>query len=110
MYDPTEEKIASLDLETQIRAVLLVNAAREAGIPLMVISGRRSPEVNEAVGGASASYHLTGQAFDVQILGFTRDQIPTPWWQALGLYAEEQLGLRWGGRFNDWNHFDTAFL
>jgi len=108
MYDPTLEKLESLEPLIRSRAYYLVKTAREAGIPLMVISGRRSPELNAQVGGAVQSRHLSGRAFDVQIVGFRTADIPGWWWNALGTWVEANLGLRWGGRFGtpDVNHFD----
>ncbi len=108
MYDPTDEKLNSLTPDLQLRAYWMIRIAREAGIPLMIISGRRSPSENLAVGGAAHSRHLQGRAFDVQVAGYTRDEVPDWWWASLGSYAETQLGLRWGGRFStyDPNHFD----
>ncbi len=108
MYDPTGEKLDTLHPDIQQAAYQLVYAAREAGIPLMIISGLRSPELNAQVGGATHSLHLTGRAFDVQVAGYTRDEIPGAWWSALGSWAENFLGLRWGGRFGDVNHFDVG--
>ncbi len=108
MYDPTFEKLQSLDPAMFWQALELVNAAREAGIPLIVISGRRSLDVNRQVGGAQNSLHLAGRAIDVQVVGYTREQLPASWWRALGVWAEENLGLRWGGRFADVNHFDMG--
>lgn len=85
----------------------LVNAARDAGVPLIIISGRRSTAHNERVGGAPASWHLQGLAFDVQVQGYRVADIPEWWWSELGAVGES-LGLRWGGRFAspDLNHFD----
>lgn len=109
MYDPTQAKIDSLQQDAAIRAYWLVRTARESGIPLMIISGYRSADLNRSVGGAPASKHLSGRAFDVQVQGFTRDELPISWWTALGSWAEQNLGLRWGGRFStpDVNHFDV---
>lgn len=108
MYDPTLEKLQTLQPEVQLRAYWLVKTAREQGIPLMIISGWRSRDLNASVGGAVNSLHLTGRAFDVQVLGYTRDQLPVSWWRSLGEWAENNLGLRWGGRFANFdpNHFD----
>lgn len=109
MIDRTLEVLETLEHDAAIRGVALINAAREAGVPLVAISGRRSVQVNRDVGGAARSQHLFGRAFDVQVLGYTREQIPFWWWEALGQYAEG-LGLRWGGRFQarDVNHFDLG--
>lgn len=109
MTDPTLELINTLEYEVAVAAVQLVNAARGVGVPLIVISGTRSVQRNRDVGGAARSLHLYGRAFDVQVAGLTREQVPTWWWESLGTYAEG-LGLRWGGRFlaRDVNHFDSG--
>lgn len=121
MTDPTARNIATLHPAVQQAAWTMVDAARSVGVPLVVISAQRSESRNVAVGGAPSSYHLdqshlTGSpgalAFDVAVHGLTRDQVPTWWWQMLGDWAEENLGLHWGGRFNwggapDVNHFDA---
>jgi len=40
------------------------------GAPIIISSGYRSPLVNKAVGGATKSQHLTGQAADITAPGF----------------------------------------
>lgn len=112
MNDPTMDNILSLEPRTARAAFWMVLAAREAGIPLMVISGRRNALQNASAGGAIGSWHLSGEAFDVQVAGYTRDQVPLEWWQMLGQWAETNLGLYWGGNFvhdgeRDVNHFDA---
>lgn len=107
--------LGSLEPETQRRAWWLVYSARKAGIPLIVISGRRSAEGNFEVGGAPNSLHLSGHAFDVGVYGWQRDQLSFAWWKALGDWAEINLMLYWGGRFEhrgvpDVNHFDSRRL
>ncbi len=84
-----------------------MNWIRDNGFPVVIISGRRSSDTNRSVGGAPNSRHLTGRAVDLQVVGYTRDQIPD-FWRFVGEVAEGYLGLRWGGRFNppDVNHFD----
>jgi uncharacterized protein YcbK (DUF882 family) len=91
--------------------IALVNAVRAAGIPLVVISGRRNGNVNAEVGGAERSLHLYGLAFDLQVAGFGRDELHPYFWQTLGEWWES-LGGRWGGRFSsaDVNHFDTGVV
>ena len=43
-----------------------LDLAREvAGVPFVVVSGKRSPEENARVGGASSSAHLSGNAVDI---------------------------------------------
>lgn len=107
--DPTPSKVASLDRRFRQRVVPFVNWVRAAGVPLVVISGYRTVAQNRHVGGAPRSRHLMGRAVDVQVLGYTRDQIPAVWWASLGRVGEA-FGLRWGGRFRapDPNHFDAG--
>lgn len=109
MIDRSDELIADLQPETAIRAWWLIYSARRAGIPMFILSGRRSYTTNRDAGGASKSYHLSGRAFDVAVLGHQRDEIAPEWWQEVGEFAEVHLGLTWGGRFRspDVNHFDS---
>jgi uncharacterized protein YcbK (DUF882 family) len=52
--------------------VLKMERLREyCGFPLIITSGYRSAQKNKEVGGASASFHLKGQAVDVSIKGFS---------------------------------------
>lgn len=39
------------------------------GVPIMISSGYRSKELNTAIGGASSSQHLLGQAIDIDMDG-----------------------------------------
>lgn len=107
MTDATPVHYASLDPALQPYVAYFVNAVRAAGVPLVLISGRRSAVTNREVGGAERSLHLYGWAFDVQVLGYRREQLPFEWWEQLGAFWEG-MGGRWGGRFDppDVNHFD----
>ena len=92
----------------------LINAMRAAGIPAHISSGRRThaEQASLVQRGASKtmqSKHVDGRAFDIDILGYGRDDLPKWWWLQVGQYAE-RLGLRWGGRwtsFYDAGHFET---
>lgn len=85
------------------------------GWPLVVTSGLRTPEkqaglIKAGLTKANSSRHLNGTAFDVSFTGFTREQalaLPAWVWRVVG-EAGERLGLRWGGRFTDYDpfHFD----
>jgi hypothetical protein len=110
MSDETSLHWGSLDSALQPYAAYFVNAVRAAGVPLVIISGRRSAATNQAVGGAERSLHLYGFAFDVQVVGYRREDIPLNWWYALGSFWEA-MGGRWGGRFDppDVNHFDAGY-
>ncbi len=103
----------SLEPETARLAYWLVYAARTAGVPLIITSGRRSPEEQRQLvqQGRSQTYqsrHLSGEAFDVDVAGLGRDQVPRWVWDSLGPYAES-MGLDWGGRWRtlvDLGHFE----
>jgi len=107
--DNSLQLIRSLQPFLQPYVIALVNAVREEGIPLMVLSGRRNANVNQEVGGAERSLHLYGLAFDLQVEGLKRDELHPYFWQTLGEWWES-LGGRWGGRFSspDSNHFDVG--
>lgn len=112
MSDPTELHLESLHPAIFRQAYTMIVAARDAGIPLVIISGARSPAINREAGGSERSLHLHGLAFDVAVAGYSRNRIPFWWWEQLGLWAERSLGLFWGGRFAhagapDVNHFDA---
>lgn len=39
------------------------------GVPILVTSGYRGPDLNEAIGGAKSSMHLYGAAADIEVRG-----------------------------------------
>lgn len=94
-------------------ALKLINDLRAEGIPAYISSGVRTvAEQRELVRkGASRtlqSKHLEGRAFDIDILGYGRDELPRWFWDLIGQYGES-LGLKWGGRFKgfyDGAHFE----
>ena len=96
-------------------AFWLVFLVRNAGIPLQITSSvRTSAEqaalVRQGRSRTQKSKHLTGDAFDVDIHGWDRSDIPRWWFAQLGQLGE-LLGLRWGGRFSgfyDPGHFENA--
>jgi len=111
--DPTSSHLTKLHPYVAARAYEFINALREAGVPAWISSSRRTQAEQDALyrSGASKtrnSYHLEGRAFDIDILGYGRDQLPRWWWDAVGAYGES-LGFRWGGRFTsfyDAGHFE----
>lgn len=63
--------------------------AHLGGKPIIVTSGYRGRKVNEAVGGATSSDHLAGQAADIQVPSFGK-----PYDVAKALAAElDRLGI-----------------
>jgi hypothetical protein len=107
LFDPTIQHLQQLRPELQLPAIYLINAARQVGVPLLIVSGLRTEQHNASVGGVPSSWHLQGLAFDVGIQGYQWRQVPDWWWASLGQFGE-QLGLRWGGRFSAYDpiHFD----
>jgi len=92
----------------------MVTEVRRSGVPLYISSSVRSSALQAQLVRAGRSQtlrskHLTGNAFDVDVLGFGRDQIPKWWFSRLGTFAERH-GLRWGGRWSkprDLGHFEN---
>lgn len=68
------------------------------GKPFHINSGYRSPEHNAAVGGATNSMHLQGQAFDISLSNLDR----------LELYeAAVEYGFNGIGQYPSFMHIDT---
>lgn len=90
----------------------MVYLVRTAGIPLQVTSSVRTSSQQSALVAAgrsrtNRSLHLDGRAFDVDIHGWGRDEIPRWWFAQLGQLGVD-LGLEWGGSFSglyDPGHF-----
>ena len=117
MLDPTPEQIGRLDIQIRGKAVAMVNVLRQMGIPAIVgpLGGRRTQaeqialyQSGRGVTSTTASRHVVGMAFDLDIWGMNRNDIPTWFWNLLGPWAESSLGLTWGGRWQrpyDPGHF-----
>ncbi len=112
--DPTVSHLERLAHDTAHQAHQMVVAVRITGVPLFISSSVRSSQVQAQLvrAGRSQTFrsrHLTGEAFDVDVLGFGRDEIPLWWFYNLGAFGEH-LGLRWGGRWTiprDFGHFES---
>lgn len=111
--DPTPNHLRLLTADTASAAVALINACREAGWPIYISSSKRTLDeqarlVQAGLSANPRSKHLAGEAFDIDCLGLTRDEIPGYFWSAVGPFGES-LGLRWGGRWKspyDPGHFE----
>jgi len=120
--DPSDAELATLAPEVAERAFEMVVAFRQAGIPMRIISGRRSllaqarlyaqgrvtagPVVTNAL---TNSRHVQGRAFDIDFGTWTaRMGDGHPLWNLAGEVGE-LLGLKWGGRWKspvDRPHFE----
>jgi len=112
--DRSDKHIQSFEPKTAALALRLINDLRAEGIPAYISSGRRTTSEQKALVAKGASKtlksrHITGRAFDIDILGYGRDELPQWFWDLVGQYGES-LGLKWGGRFKgfyDGAHFET---
>ena len=114
--DPTQAQVDTLDPEMAWRAAALINALRDEGYPagIVALGARRTPSeqaplVREGRSLTLRSRHLSGRAFDLDILGVNRDSVPEWFWTQVGIWAERWLGLKWGGRWTsprDLAHFE----
>ena len=71
--------------------------------PVTINSAYRCTTYNLKVGGATKSQHLTGNATDITIKGFTPDQVADIIEGLIRIDAIEQGGL---GRYNTFTHYD----
>lgn len=112
--DSTDAHLGRLSPDIQLAAWYLLYLVRSAGVPLQISSSTRTRAeqarlVAEGRSRTLASKHLIGQAFDVDIHGWARDDIPLWFWEELG-WLGEYIGFRWGGRFSslkDYGHFEN---
>lgn len=68
------------------------------GSPITIVSGYRTPEHNEKVGGASNSYHMKGMAADIRVAGVPPARVYSD------LNPVHTGGL---GKYNTFTHIDT---
>jgi len=114
--DATLRHIRNLSPNIQDAAWFLVYYVRTAGVDLQITSSVRTRAEQARLVGIGASRtlqskHLIGEAFDVDVHGYGRDQIPLWWFEQLGQLGE-YLGFRWGGRFSgfkDYGHFENPY-
>jgi len=97
--DRTLQLIRQLRPEGQAAAIWLINEARTAGLPAIVVETRRSRARQHALVAAGASKtlqskHLLGRAMDVAIAGVATDAVPVEWWSWLHDLWESIGGAR----------------
>lgn len=112
----SERELSRLHPGIRQRFEILRDALAELGIPIEIraLGGNRTQAqqrelVRRGRSQTLNSRHLDGLAFDVDIVGMNRDDVPLDFWQAIGPWVEQYLGMRWGGRFRswkDWGHFE----
>ncbi|MGC4395976.1 D-Ala-D-Ala carboxypeptidase family metallohydrolase [Hydrogenophaga sp. T2] len=91
----------------QTTAEMLERIRDTLGAPVIVTSGYRSPEVNRAVGGATSSDHMAGQAADILAPSFgTPYLIASTLAPLVSTLRIEQLILE-GVKGKQWVHVST---
>ncbi len=109
-------RLNHLDCKFKVMAFELLARTVEAGIPVKIISTKRthreqSKLIAEGRSWTKNSRHLTGNAIDIVPLEVLdkKDWDPgNPVWEKLGAIGE-RVGLRWGGRWKqrDMGHFES---
>jgi hypothetical protein len=109
--DTTAAQIATLDPAVAAFVAELVSACRAAGWPVVILplGARRSRAqqdelVRQRLSKNPDSRHLYGLAFDLDLSGYARAE-GMPLWRFLGAWWEG-AGLKWGGSFGDYGHFE----
>ena len=71
--------------------------------PIKITSGYRDPSFNKKIGGATQSRHITGQAADLKIEGYTPKQVAAIIEKLIAAGKMKQGGL---GIYSTWIHYD----
>lgn len=117
MVDPTLSQILTLDRSLQATALEIINRARtELQLPAVIVKNgaRRTLATQRSLQGLGVtttlnSKHLRGLAFDIDMWGWNRNDVPTWAYDQLAELAKE-YGLKWGGdwsTFRDIGHFEV---
>ena len=72
--------------------------------PIKITSGYRPAELNAKVNGVKGSRHITGQAADFKIEGYTPKQVAAIIEKLIAAGKMKQGGL---GTYSTWVHYDT---
>jgi lysozyme len=68
------------------------------GVPLIINSAYRTAAYNKKIAGASKSYHMTGQAFDIVVKGHTPQEVAR---------FAQQIGINGIIQYNTFVHIDS---
>ena len=72
--------------------------------PIKITSGYRPAELNAKIGGATKSRHITGEAADFKIEGYTPKQVAAIIEKLIAAGKMKQGGL---GTYSTWVHYDV---
>jgi uncharacterized protein YcbK (DUF882 family) len=72
--------------------------------PIKITSGYRDSSFNKKIGGATQSRHITGQAADLKIEGYTPKQVAAIIEKLIASGKMKQGGL---GIYSTWIHYDV---
>lgn len=72
--------------------------------PIKITSGYRPAEYNAKIGGAKSSLHITGQAADFKIEGYTPKQVAAIIEKLIAAGKMKQGGI---GIYSTWVHYDV---
>jgi uncharacterized protein YcbK (DUF882 family) len=72
--------------------------------PIKITSGFRDPSFNKKIGGATQSRHITGEAADLKIEGYTPKQVAAIIEKLIAAGKMKQGGL---GIYSTWIHYDV---
>jgi peptidoglycan LD-endopeptidase CwlK len=112
--DRTAYWLSTLSYDIADLAELFVSQVRTVNqLPAVITSGRRTTSEQQALLSQGRtrtlhSKHVVGLAFDLDMLGWNRNDVPEWVWQEIGPVGES-FGLIWGGRwksFRDVGHFE----
>jgi len=99
------DKVPELLLEKAKEVLTNIQILRDAlGAPISIMSGYRSPERNAAVGGATKSQHMEGNATDLQC----KTKTPLEMYNMVEKLIKEGKMKQGGlGIYDGWIHYDT---
>jgi uncharacterized protein YcbK (DUF882 family) len=84
--------------------VVLERVRLELGNPIGIVSGYRSPEHNQAIGGVSASQHMQGRAADIVVNNHSPEKV---YGCILRLFRAGAIEIGGLGVYNSWVHIDV---